>query len=287
MMPVIPQGVHYDLPAETYHSAAGLSHSMLKHLAPPARLPVYLSKKWEPTPAMLVGTFVHNAILTPNEPLPGIVVKPKDMKFNTKEGAFWRDSQDPKLIIVTHDDFQTINNCIQSIANSPMCKRIFAAGKPEVSVFYDDPRGFIRKGRIDFVQDGDCLCDIKTVRDEGGSPDNFSRILYEERYFSQAAYYLDMWNALNPANPKKHFVFIVVEKVPPFLVSFYYVGEAALELGRARNELDLAAYLNCTKTQEWPGYADDVLKIELPTYGSGKEAKHQHEDWLAKVAKAV
>lgn len=279
-------GVHYDLPAEDYHSAVGVSHSMLKHMNPPARLPVYLTEKFEPTPAMLIGTHVHNAILTPNEPLPGIVVAPEDMKFNTKEGKAWKVVQDPKLIVVKHDDFTTINGCIKSIAASPTCREIFKEGKAEVSCFDWDWRQkfkFMKKCRIDFVPVGDSLVDIKTVRDEGGLPEEWQKIMYDERYYTQAAYYLKMWNMLNEHDQKTHFTFIVVEKIPPYLVAVYYVDEATLALGDNRNESDLTRFMTCSRDGVWPGYPDAPTKIGIPVWASKRESERQHNEWESSI----
>ena len=52
-MKIVP-GVYFDLPAEDYHAADGVSQSMLQHMDPPARLPVYLAEKREHLP-MLEG----------------------------------------------------------------------------------------------------------------------------------------------------------------------------------------------------------------------------------------
>src|SRR5580698_5346016 len=71
------EGLFAGLPAEQYHKAPGLSHSMLKSMNPPARLPVYLTEKREPTVDMIMGTLVHQAILEPNAPWPQIAVKPE------------------------------------------------------------------------------------------------------------------------------------------------------------------------------------------------------------------
>src|ERR1043165_8519081 len=50
------EGIFEDLPAHVYHAAPGVSNSMLKNMEPPARLPVYLAEKREPTAAQIIGT---------------------------------------------------------------------------------------------------------------------------------------------------------------------------------------------------------------------------------------
>ena len=75
--PTFTPGIHHDLPADEYHAANGVSNSQLKHLNPPARFPVAMATKTEPTPFMRMGTLVHAAILEPDKPFPAITVQPE------------------------------------------------------------------------------------------------------------------------------------------------------------------------------------------------------------------
>jgi hypothetical protein len=281
------EGIFYGLPAEDYHKAPGVSHSMLKHMNPPARLPVYLSKKREPSPAMMIGTHVHGVVLTPEEPLPGITVAPEGMKFNTKEGMAWKAAQDPRLMVVKHDEFLSIDGCVQAVAEHPTCRKIFEpGGAPEVSLFAHDWRPsfkFLRKCRIDYVPAGNSLVDIKTVRDEGAGEDEFSKTLFDLRYYTQASYYLDMWNRLNPDDQRTQFVFIVVEKAPPYLVNIFYVNPDDLELGKTRNEADLSKFAQCSLDKSWPGYEPEPKAIGIPHWAKTKEGKRQYAEWAEKV----
>jgi hypothetical protein len=53
---------------ETYHARPELSNSMMnKLLKSPAHLKYYLDNGQEPTPAMILGTQVHTALLEPGE----------------------------------------------------------------------------------------------------------------------------------------------------------------------------------------------------------------------------
>src|SRR5262245_18332895 len=125
-------GVFYDLPAETYHEAPGVSASMLRHMRPtPAHLQAYLQEKPEPTPAIILGTLVHHIILEPNRPFPQLAIKPADMKFSTKEGKMWRDAQGEKVII-TQADYDALIGILLTVAAHPVCRDIFAQGEREV-----------------------------------------------------------------------------------------------------------------------------------------------------------
>lgn len=288
MTPFTPNtpGVWNHLPAEVYHPAPGLSHSMAKHMDPPARLPVYLAQKREATAAMIMGTLVHSKVLEPDVPLPHIAVKPEGMKFSTTEGKAWR-TEHQHLLILTGDEADTLTGCIASIAAHPTCKELFFEGQSEVSIFspvagYD----VLGKCRVDFVPPAECLADIKTVKDGGASMDEFSKTLYDERYYTQAAWYLDRWNAAHPDDQRQHFVFVAVEKAAPYLVAVYYVDAETLKLGRERNEKDVRAYAEGLKTGLWKGYPEPCKKIAIPQWAQKRLNSKSHEDWLRDLALA-
>ncbi|MDB6027543.1 MAG: hypothetical protein JWM68_3766 [Verrucomicrobiales bacterium] len=282
------EGMFHDLDAEVYHGAPGCSHSMLKHMDPPARLPAYLAEKREPTTAMIMGTLVHSMVLEPDKPLPKIAVKPEGMKFSTNEGKEWRKKQDG-LLILTAEEFETLSGCVSSISKHPEARACFLQGTSEVSCFVKADSGraesvsLFKKCRIDWVSWGDCLADVKTVQHECAGPDEFSKILFDMRYYTQAAWYLDIYNALNPERPKKHFVFIAVEKKAPYLVAVYYVREESIALGRKKNAQDFMQYVSCGLEGKWPGF-DGVNPIGVPQWAMTRENNKENAEWMLRVA---
>ncbi len=241
---------------------------MLKNLHPrPAHLLAYLQEKREPTPAQILGTLVHQSILEPDRALPKLAVKPEGMRFSTKEGKVWRDEQiSSGKLIIGSDTFETLSGCVRSIAAHPRCREIFADGQSEVSVFRNFTLGgtVLRKARLDWVPAGNALVDIKTTPD--ASPEAFAKEILNYRYHSQAAYYLDIWNDSQPAPDKECFIFVAVEKVPPYLVAVYHLDLKAIGKGRELNVKDLCTYTDCIATDQWPGYTDQITAIDLPAF---------------------
>ena len=79
------EAVLYDLPAERYHRAPGVSNSMLKHLArSPAHLQEYLQHPTEQTRDMLMGSVVHQLLLEPDKPWDW-AVRPPGLDGRSKE----------------------------------------------------------------------------------------------------------------------------------------------------------------------------------------------------------
>jgi predicted metal-dependent phosphoesterase TrpH len=61
------------------------------------------------------------------------------------------------------------------------------------------------------------------------------------------------------------FLFIAVEKVPPFLCAVYKVDDAAAQLGLDLFHHYARRLANCLHAGKWPGL-DDNLDLPLPTW---------------------
>jgi hypothetical protein len=298
------EGVFFDMPDPLYRKAPGVSNSMLKYITPeggepgsPAHFLQALHDPQADTEALLFGRMVHARILTPDEPLPGIVEIPetypapadcsavKQKKALPGDPLPWHgaakyckawlaEQLEKGLRPMTADAIKATNGVVKSVAEEPTCRVIFSDGKAEVSCFKRFFRGdgapVLRKCRIDWVPTKDpALCDIKTCQDARAC--DFESVVFRRRYFVQAAYYLDLWNELNPDDQKTHFVFIAVEKFPPFAVQVFDLSDKAIEDGRWEYQHNLATLIECLKQGAWPSYPGGVhaLKMRVP-FGKGK-----------------
>lgn len=300
------EGIWLDLLAETYHAAEGCSHTMLKHIDPPARLPVYLSGEREITAAMILGTLTHHRVLEPLAPLPKVIVPPRtypapvdcsavkqkkaqpgdplDWHWSAKFCKAWAAQMEEQgQIILTETEFNTVEGMVRSIKDHPLCKSIFADGWSEVSVFKNSITSptVLRKARLDWVpRHGSALVDVKTCQD--ASLDAFAKTILDQGYHCQAAYYLDLWNDAvweTAFTPREHFVFIAVEKTPPYLVAVYNLHIEAVKKGRGLNMDRLVTYGRCSAKKEWPGFSPDVETINLPQWAYKTNAT----EWLKAI----
>lgn len=148
------------------------------------------------------------------------------------------------------------------------------------------------------------VIDLKTTDD--ASLDGFSKSIANWRYDVQAPYYLDgLREALKQSGDKppaegaaelsaywidqktgvlcrcrpdfwrgepKHFVFIAVEKKPPYAVGVYVLDEESMALGAAQYRHDLNTYAECLANDNWPGYGDKVQTISVPGWAKNKNA---------------
>lgn len=262
------------IPPVDYFAAPGVSNSMLKNMQPtPAHLPAYLAEKREPTPEMILGTLTHALILNPDEPLPRIAIKPREMKFSTTEGKLWKaQAEADGRLIVPAADYDAMHGMMTSVSRHPFAREALGVqgSMTEVSLFgrVGGDGKVLRKARLDIVPSGNCLGDVKTTVD--ASPGHFAKQMVDLGYACQAAYYLDLWNWLFPEDPRTEFVFWAVEKAPPYLCACYYVGEETLAWARAENERRLAIYSECAASGVWPGYPETPQRIDVPRWALGR-----------------
>jgi len=269
----------FDIPAEDYHRAPGVSNSMLGEMDPPARLPAYLATPREVTPWMVMGTLIHQRILEPGRPLPKLAIQPetygpenKRWNGNAKECRAWRRVQEEAgRIVQTQAEADRVTGCVDAILKHPTCQDIFSAGRSEVSVFNRLEVGdgvVLTKARLDWIPDGsDSLVDVKKVGKGRAAADEFIKLAIERRYHVQAASYRHNWNAqMGTTDPREKFTFVVVEDEAPFLVNVITLGWRTMELGLDLYFEDLDLYRRCLEANRWAGYGDEPKVVEAPEW---------------------
>ena len=146
-------------------------------------------------------------------------------------------------IILDNDEAALCEALRTSVKDHPEASKIVASrGTCEsVACWRDGATGLDCKARIDLYCDfaGSTVVELKTTRD--ASPEGFSRVISRYSYHRQAAYYLGGLEALSPATDRK-FIFIAVEKEPPYAVGVYELDESSIEQGRVEIECLLSSY---------------------------------------------
>lgn len=213
-----------------------------------------------PTPAQKFGAITHAAILTPD--LSKYHVKPKGMKFSTKDGIAW-ESAHQDLPIVSTDEHDAIEAMKASVHAHPTAARLLKNAEKERSIFVTDKEGTLRKLRPDLLPNaGNVLPDLKTC--ESAHADEFSKSIAGYGYFEQAAYYLD--GTKLAGREYQFFAFIAVEKSPPYACAVYTLDPEAVNFGRRLYLRDLEVYRKCVLENHWPAYGDGAPCISLPPW---------------------
>lgn len=258
----------YGMPFKDYRQHPSVANSDLTQIAKsPAHYQFYKQNPKDETAALLFGRALHKLLLEPDSFNNEYVFAPEFNK-RTKEGkaqleAFVESNKEKDVL---SDDIKTeLYNTVEAIKNNDFVKNILGlpSGR-EVSLFWKDTdTGADCKGRADLIlPDNDIIIDIKSSRDAG--LDYFSKALFDYRYFVQAAYYSDGYEAITGKRPQ--FCFIVFEKEAPYGVMTYLIDQRAISAGREVYRRDLATYKKCSESGIWEGYPQKIVDIDMPEW---------------------
>lgn len=259
-LPTVKLPAVLSLPNETYRALPALNWSSLERLLQsPAHYLEYTLNPPEPTKAMELGTAIHCAILEPE------IFKTRythcELDKRTKAFKEFSEKNSDKIILST-DEYNTITSAAKAVLSHPVVEKLVTNGKPEQTILWQHSSGLELKARPDFIGDG-YLLDIKTTSD--ASPQAFLKSIINFGYFRQAAHYLDGANACGMKSFK--FYFVAVETKAPYAIAIYELDAAALFVGAQNNESAIKRYLECKKTNHYPGYPTAIQPLSLPQWG--------------------
>jgi exodeoxyribonuclease VIII len=243
-------GLYPDIPLAAYHAAPGWSKSDLDLIT---RSPAHWKYgEREETPAMRLGTAVHTAVFEPNR---------WEYRYACTTGRRTAAvDADPARILLSAADWELCQRIRETVWRHPTCQDLFRDGQAEYSGWWRDPEtGLLCKCRPDWSRPG-LLVDLKTASD--ASPAGFFRAVERYRYHVQAAYALEGWPQAG-GDPADRFLFVVVEKAPPYAVAFYDLSPMLLDAARVLYRRELATAADCQARQHWPGYDPTIMTLPL------------------------
>lgn len=258
---------------EDYHASDGVSKSGLDLLS---KSPLHYWAKYldpkrkpqEPTPAMLLGTAIHTAVLEPERFAHEYAVAPA-VDRRTKDGkatweAFVAECEANGKSTISVGDLEVCNNIASVVRSHVTATELLGKGKAEVSMFWDDEdTGVLCKCRPDWLADNDIVVDLKSTTD--ASPDGFMKSAFNYRYWVQAAWYLDGIERATGHRPGA-FVFVAFEKEPPYACGFYYATDEMIQAGRDEYRRLVDIYADCLKTNSWRGYSTELQPLAMPAW---------------------
>lgn len=253
-----------DIDIEAYHAGPGISKSQLDKAAQsPAHWKASLEAERKETPAMRIGSLFHGLVLEPDKIR--LAVAPQ-VDRRTKAGketweAFVRDHAGSQ--VVTEDEYMQLIGMRDNVLAHPVAGNLFRTGLAEQSVYWtNEESGLLCKCRPDWwMPDIRLIVDLKTTED--ASPGAFSRACAKYRYHVQNAFYRD---GISSFEIPLGFVFVVVEKTPPYAVALYELDDQAIMAGHVLYQEDLNSLAHCEKTGRYPGYSERIEVLSLPNY---------------------
>lgn len=265
----------------TYNKRKGIRRSDLwKMKRSPAHFKYAVENPPEQNASMMFGSAVHAAVLEPKNFAKQYVVA--DFDARTKEGkALKQQYLDEGKILLTKDQGEQINGIAQAIKANPFAKRLLT-GKHETAHFWIDPEtGEKCKCKTDCETDINgvhYIVDLKTC--QNAETEEFVRDAVKFGYFMQAAMYSD--GVKCHTGKDSVFVFVAVEKDPPYAVNVLQCGEDEIRLGMNGDKYGkvpgyralLALYHKCRTERKWPGYEgfdNQIAQISLPKWLKDEE----------------
>lgn len=245
-----------------YHAADGISKSDLDliHKSPAH----YKAARHEDTPALRFGTAFHCAVLENDRFNATYTVIEGDRRTNVVKAAI-KEAKEAGKTVLDADEFDSIMNMVLTIFKNPICEALLRGSLKEHSVF-SELDGVRVKCRPDGWNVGKgVLFDLKSTED--ASPEGFARTVAKYRYHVQDAFYRHVVaSATNCDADDLSFIFIAVEKKPPFAVALYQLDELAALQGWVDAREDLRRYKAAKDTGKWGGYSPRIETLSLPRW---------------------
>lgn len=257
----LPLGI-IDLPADEYHAdRSAVSKGWLDMIdRSPAHLKLYLDgARREPTPAMMLGSLIHTAVLEPDLLPTEYAVAPQvDRRTKVGKAAYaeWLEEH-ANMTHVTSEQMDTAIAVRDAVMQHRAASALLSKGSPEQTVVWRDAgTGEKCKARADWLRDSMTI-DLKSTSD--ARPEAFAKSIANFRYDVQAAHYSDGFE-------RDRFVFIAVEAQPPYGVAVYVADPSIFERGNTLRDRNLDTYSACMARNHWPGYEDTIQSISLPAW---------------------
>lgn len=275
----LTNGVH-DISNELYHSSEGISRSMLMHFK---KSPYHYHMRFnnpdfihpEPTAALIMGDLVHTMILEPHKADDRYIVRPP-MDRRTKAGKIEYEkfmcSVSGRKVVDSEMIQQAVDMGV-SVRDNNLAQLVLDGSLYEKSIYFTHlETGIQCKVRPDIWRQG-MVGDLKTTKD--ASYHSFQRSCFNYGYFLQAGMIHEALKSI--IIDLEAFVFIVVEKEPPYAVAVYQLSEECIDHGIEEFNRLMVELAECKARDSFPSYGFNT--IELPVYANYQPFNGiQHDD---------
>ena len=267
-------GIVIETNAEYHGYREAISKSRLANMAV---CPAYF--KWcednpsAPSDDMVLGSAFHKIVLEPETFDDEFVVMP-NFDRRTKDGkmqyALFVEQSNGKTVI-TQEQYETICGMRDSIMSNPYAKKLINGNIEQSMYFTDDLTKVDCKCRPDVwrkVADRVVITDLKSAKSV--MPNDFMRDCVKYHYDLQTAMYRDgASKVLGVPKDNIDFVFIAVEKKPPYLLNIMQADTYVIQKGEADFREYIGTYKECLETSNWYSFngKDNIINnLSLPSY---------------------
>lgn len=260
-------GIYSEMGLAEYHASAAVGKSTLwtLHCKTPAHT---RTASEEPTPDMEFGTACHSAILEPHKFDKAVIRGPEDRRGNR-----WKEAvaEHPNSLVLPAPAFEKVLRLRDTVMRDPIVQKLPSEfAMIEHSAFWvDEETGLLCKCRPDLYRgDESMIVDLKTTGD--ATKQTWLRRAMDMGYHVQDAHYTYGWQEAD-GGAVDTFLFLVVERDPPFAHAIYELGPGEKDLGHRITRKALQRYAECAKANDWPGHSHGVQVMTFPEHVYSKE----------------
>lgn len=260
-----------DMPNDNYHKHSAISRSGLMTIY--NQSPMHLKYNRdnggiEETDALRIGGAFHTMVLEPElfDAQYHIFEKPDLRTKAGKEAMKEIEAAANGKTLVNKNEHAQMIDMAKSIRSQPAAQKlIHEKGIVEGSFFWRDyETGVEVKARPDW-HIPQLVTDLKTA--ENASPRAFEKKIFDYGYDIQVYMCREAIKAHYGEYPEA-FVFIVVEKKPPYACAFYVATDEVIMSGQKRYGDLINIYAKCLKSNDWYGYGSHIQPIGIPYWAS-------------------
>lgn len=254
-----------------YRQHPAISRSELWKISDsPEKFKYYREHPPEPTPALLFGQIFHQLALQPEGFDEEFIIAPI-VDRRTKEGkAAWEEftKNAGERTVIDNDIYIQAMEMCKSLYAAPFVAKLLSGEKEKPYFWTDDLTGEGCKCRIDCLtalKDRLLVVDVKSAND--ASTDAFMRDAIKYGYDFQSAMYSEGVKRDTGITPQ--FVFVVVEKQPPYAVNILQADDIFVKRGYDVFRELIGIYHDCKLTNDWYGYLGKfkaINNLSLPAW---------------------
>lgn len=215
----------------------------------------------EETAAIRIGRAVDCLMFRPNDFSAEFVTFPG--RRAGKEWEAFAAANDGKTILNSSEN-KRVDGCIASLGNDSEFMRCLKRSKTQVAAVAQDPALGPLKALIDILPPLSLgwVFDLKTACT--GEPAEFGKSAHNLGYEIQAAMTLHILRLLG--EPRDFFGLFIVENEAPFDICHrkFEADSLAIEDAMRRVKAWVPRYLECKRTNIWPGYGSEWAEVAIP-----------------------
>ena len=272
---MIKKGIVIETNAEYHGYTEAISKSRLARMSVcPSYFKWHEDNPQPPSDDMIEGSAFHKLVLEPDTFDKEFIVAPK-FDRRTKEGKLaynhFCELVQSGISVITQEQYDMIEGMRQSILKNPYARKLINGNIEQSMYFVDDMTGVRCKVRPDVwraVGDRIAVIDLKSTK--SAIPAHFANDVVKYHYDLQSYMYCNGVSKVTGVPIENiDFVFIAVEKKPPYLVNVMQADNYVLQKGEADFREYIGTYKECLTTGNFyglNGQYDVINNLTLPSY---------------------